>query len=374
MKFRNVLTLALCGVLAMGTMAGCSSSTEAVADSGAAAEEESGDTAAAGEESSEEAEGNYADTITVVWYPNESAEDYDVAREEYARLIEQATGKQVEQKLTTDYAIAIESIANGTAQICFMGAQGYIEAKNENDAVLPLFVNSGASGTLDDALYYSFLAVRKGEESEYASGDGYSIDNIAGKTISFVSNSSTSGFKVPTSSIISHFGQTEEWAGLTEDDLIEGGDGMLFSQVLFGGSHQGSAYNLMSGNADVAAFCDTEIAPYATCTEGEANTAGSVYRINDDANAPFDTVTGEEFVVIQSTPVLNGPFVYNSEALDPNDVQAIQDLFTSDEVANNELIFVPEGSDNVGMFEKTADEQFVLVEDSWFDPIRNLSE
>ena len=297
-----------------------------------------------------------------------------MAREEYARLIEQATGKQVEQKLTTDYAIAIESIANGTAQICFMGAQGYIEAKNENDAVLPLFVNSGASGTLDDALYYSFLAVRKGEESEYASGDGYSIDNIAGKTISFVSNSSTSGFKVPTSSIISHFGQTEEWAGLTEDDLIEGGDGMLFSQVLFGGSHQGSAYNLMSGNADVAAFCDTEIAPYATCTEGEANTAGSVYRINDDANAPFDTVTGEEFVVIQSTPVLNGPFVYNSEALDPNDVQAIQDLFTSDEVANNELIFVPEGSDNVGMFEKTADEQFVLVEDSWFDPIRNLSE
>ncbi len=297
-----------------------------------------------------------------------------MAREEYARLIEQATGKQVEQKLTTDYAIAIESIANGTAQICFMGAQGYIEAKNENDAVLPLFVNSGASGTLDDALYYSFLAVRKGEESEYASGDGYSIDNIAGKTISFVSNSSTSGFKVPTSSIISHFGQTEEWAGLTEDDLIEGGDGMLFSQVLFGGSHQGSAYNLMSGNADVAAFCDTEIVPYATCTEGEANTAGSVYRINDDANAPFDTVTGEEFVVIQSTPVLNGPFVYNSEALDPNDVQAIQDLFTSDEVANNELIFVPEGSDNVGMFEKTADEQFVLVEDSWFDPIRNLSE
>ena len=107
--------------------------------------------------------------------------------------------------------------------------------------------------------------------------------------------------------------------------------------------------------------------------EGEANTTGSVYAIKDNASAPFDTVAGEEFVIIQSTPVLNGPFVYNSEALDPKDVKAIQDLFTSDEVANNERIFVPEDSENVGMFEKAANERFVLVEDSWFDPIRDLS-
>lgn len=35
--------------------------------------------------------------------------------------------------------------------------------------------------------------------------------------------------------------------------------------------------------------------------------------------------------------------------------------------------FVPEDSDGVGMFEKTDSEHFVLVEDSWFDPIRDLS-
>lgn len=64
----------------------------------------------------------------MVWYPNESAEDYKPAPEEFARLITKATGREVEQKLTTDYAIAIESIASGTANICFMGAQGYIEA------------------------------------------------------------------------------------------------------------------------------------------------------------------------------------------------------------------------------------------------------
>ena len=350
MNLKRMLSLLLCGLLTVSVLVGCS------ANSAGGGDGSDGD--------------GYADTITLVWYPNESAEDYDVAREEYAKLIEQATGKKVEQKLTTDYAIAIESLSNGTAQICFMGAQGYIEAKNTNDAVLPLFVNSGESGTLDDAKYYSFLTVERENAEQYADGDSYSIDNIAGKTISFVSNSSTSGFKVPTSSIIGHFSDLN----LTEDDLVEGGEDMLFSQVLFGGSHQGSAFNLMSGKADVAAFCDTEIAPYADCVEGEANTTGSVYAIKDNASAPFDTVTGEEFVVIQSTPVLNGPFVYNSETLDPEDVKAIQDLFTSDEVANNELIFVPEDSENVGMFEKTANERFVLVEDAWFDPIRELSE
>lgn len=360
MKIKKFLTMALCAVLAATMMAGCTS-PDGTSDNG-------NNTNAANSQSGQG--GNYAETITLVWYPNESAEDYDVAREEYAKLIEQATGKKVEQKLTTDYAIAIESLANGTAQICFMGAQGYIEAKIANDAVEPLFVNSGESGTLDDAKYYSFLAVEKGNEGQYADGDSYSIDNIAGKRISFVSNSSTSGFKVPTNSIIGHFSDQN----LTEDDLIEGGDGKLFSQVLFGGSHQGSAFNLMSGKADVAAFSDTEIAPYADCVEGEPNTTGSVYAIKSDASAPFDTVTGEEFVIIQSAPVLNEPFAYNSDALDPEDVKKIQDLFTSDEVANNQLIFVPEGSDNVGMFEKAADERFVLVEDSWFDPIRNLSE
>lgn len=142
---------------------------------------------------------------------------------------------------------------------------------------------------------------------------------------------------------------------------------------MFGGSHQGSAFNLMSGKADVAAFCDTEMRAYASCTEGEENKVGSVYSIKDNAAAPFDQVQGERFVVIASTPVLNGPFFYNSETLSPEDVKAIQDLFTSDEVTNNEKIFIPRGSDAVGVFEKKGDSKFVLVEDSWFDPIREMS-
>jgi len=45
--------------------------------------------------------------ITVVWYPNESTNDYEPAREEFGRLITEATGREVVHRLTTDYVIAV---------------------------------------------------------------------------------------------------------------------------------------------------------------------------------------------------------------------------------------------------------------------------
>lgn len=375
MKRKNMLTkslaIATSLILGLGCLTGCGSSEEATTKTPAENKEQAAESEI---EVLEEESGDYADTITLVWYPNESADNFTATREEVGNLIEQATGKKVEQKLTTDYTIAIESVSSGSAQIgCMFGAEGYIQAKNANNAVDVLFVNSGASGTLDDAMYYSFIASKEENAEEYADGDSYSIQNIVGKKMSFVSNSSTSGFKVPTNSIISYFSADSQWADLTVDDLMEGGSDAFFSEVLFGGSHQGSAFNLISGKADVAAFCDTEIAPYASCVEGEEKQVGSVYEINEGAEAPFDTVTGEKFKVIFSTPVMNGPFVYNSETLSPDDVAAIQALFTSDEVANNEKIFYPADSEEAtGAYKKTADERFVTVEDSWYDPIRNM--
>ena len=368
-KFVSVVTMALTATMGIGCLTGCevgnriASTGENEVDKGYG--DESDNTVAS--DNSDE-----TDKITIVWYPNESAEDYNAAREAYGKLIEQATGKKVDQKMTTDYTIAIEAIANGTAQIAYMGAEGYVQAKNKSDAVTPLFVNSGASGTLDDALYYSFLAVKKDDKEQYTSGEGYSLDHIKGKRMSFVSNSSTSGFKVPTNEIVKYFSKTKDGGKLTVDDLIEGGSDAFFSEVLFGGSHQGSAYNLLSGKADIAAFCNNEMVPYADCTGGTENEMGAVYTIRENASAPFDTLEGSEFVVIQSTPVLNGPFAYNADTLSAEDVTAIQTLFTSQEVADNEMIFVPEGSEQAGLFEKDGKKCFLLVDDAWYDPIRTM--
>jgi len=311
--------------------------------------------------------------ITVVWYPNESANDYVEVRNEYGRVIEEATGRKVVHRLTTDYVVTIEAIASGAADIAaVMGAVGYAEARKKNSAVDVLFVNSGPSGTLDDAVYFSWLSVNKADADKYKDGGSYSIDNIQGKKISFVSNSSTSGFRVPTSGIIGHFSKKDAWKNIGPDDMAEGGPRAFFSQVLFGGSHQGSAFNMLTGKADVAAFCDYLIMPYVNLVSGELNKVGSVYAVKSDAVAPFNTIPGREFVCISVVPVLNGPHAYNPKNMTAEEIQKIRTAFTSDEVANNPFFFGKKDSGHSWLFQKTDKERFVQTSDSWYDPLREI--
>ncbi|MEA4924083.1 MAG: PhnD/SsuA/transferrin family substrate-binding protein [Syntrophomonadaceae bacterium] len=310
-------------------------------------------------------------TITVAWLPNNSGDDFKNVRAEFDKVIEKATGKKVEDKLTTDYAVLIEAIANGNAQIAYCGAQQYIEAHDKNNQVVPLVVNSGDSGTLKDAMYYSRIAVKKGNEDQYKSGSGYSIDNIVGKKMSFVSNSSTSGFKVPASAIISNFSKQEKWKSLKQEDLLEGGSDKFFSQVLFGGSHQLSLVNILSDKAEVAAVDDIDVETYVDLTSGNANAPGAVYTVRNGAAAPFDKLAGSQFVIIKSMAVMNAPFVVNSGYLKPETIEALQNAFISDEVTNNPKIFLPKDSKDKGIYKQP--QRFLKVEDSWYNPIRELS-
>ena len=307
--------------------------------------------------------------INIVWYPNESSNDHEASRNELGRLIEQATGRKVEHRLTTDYVIAIESIAGGSADIgAVFGAVGMIEAQQRNSAVQPLVVNTGPSGTLDDAVYYAWLAVNKGAEEQYRDGAGFSIENIQGKKMSFVSNSSTSGFRVPSSGIIDFFSKTAEWSNIDEDDILGIGRRPFFSEVLFGGSHQGSLFNLLDGRADIAAICDTCVDAYVELADGERNKTGAVYAIHQEAAAPFENSRGQEFVLIGVVPVLNGPIVYNPQNLSAAELQAIRDILISDETANNPLIF-GEGGD-FAFWTKNGEIRLTVPENSWYDPLR----
>jgi phosphonate transport system substrate-binding protein len=248
-----------------------------------------------------------------------------------------------------------------------MGAVGYIAAKNRNPQVDVLFVNADKDGTLDGAKYFAWLCVDVENADHYVSGDTYSIDNIAGKKMSFVSNSSTSGFKVPTSAIIAHFKSDD----LDADKLVEGGSGKFFGEVYLGQSHQGSAINLMNRNADVAAFCDIELQPYIELKSGNDNAVGAVYAIKAGADAPFNAHSGKEFVVIASTPVFNGPNAYNPQNLSAAEIKAIRELFTSDEVANNKKLFYDASVEGAfGLYKKSASYGYVLTTDSWYDPYR----
>mgnify|MGYP003586289876 CR=1 FL=1 len=343
---KKILVALMAGVLGVSLLAGCGNDSKKAADS---------------------------KTITMVWLPNESSEGHKNAREELGKIIEQATGKKVEHKLTTDYAITVETIANNKAALAWLGPQGYVEAHNKNAAVMPVVVPSGPSGTLEDAVYYAWLAVNKGQEGEYKKGDSYAIDNIQGKSFSFVSNTSTSGFKVPSSSIIKQFSSNDKWKNLKAADLMQGGKDKFFQEVMFGGSHQGAAINLLSGKVQVAAFCDEVLNPYVQVVSGKPNAVGSVYAVKQGAADPLSKYVGKEYVIIASTPVLNSPIVMNTKMLSADEQAKITAALTAKTTSDNKQIFVPKGDKFVGMFIKTKNEQFVKVEDSWFEPIRALS-
>jgi len=309
------------------------------------------------------------DTLTIAWLPNDSSDGLAGMRDEIANAISKATGKKVENKLTTDYAIAIAALENGQAQIGWFGANEYLTSHARDPKVIPLVVNTGPSGTLKDALYYSRLVVKKGEENKYEANGKFSIDNIVGKRMSFVSTNSTSGFNMPAAAIVGHFKSDPKWKNLTFEDLTQGGDSHFFKQVLFGGSHQLSLVNALTGRADVAAVCDFLVTNYVKLVSGTDNTAGAVYEIKQDAAAPFTSLGGKQFVIIKSIPVLNPPVEVNSAYLSEKTMKEIAKVLTSDEVAHNPKIFAPAG---VKGSDFQAPARFVDVADSWYDPMRKV--
>src|SRR5699024_8371851 len=160
----------------------------------------------------------------------------------------------------------------------------------------------------------------------------FSLDTIEGKKMSCESNSTTYGFKVPSASIIDHFSDKGKYADLAEEDLMEGGE--LFPQVLFGNSHQGSAVNLLTNNAEMAAFCDICNENYVQVFEGEENTPGFVYKVEENAAEPFNKVTGKKFTLMSVKPVINSPFVAKLHVPGHADFAQMLTLFTSDKAAD----------------------------------------
>jgi phosphonate transport system substrate-binding protein len=306
----------------------------------------------------------------VAWSPNSAGENQKAMRAEFDKIIASATGKKVQEKLTTDYNIAIAAVESGDAQLSWLGPFEYITAHARNPHIVCLVVESGDSGTTQDAMYHSRLVVKKGHEGQYKASDAYSIDNIAGKRIAFVSTSSTSGFNMPASAILASFHKQEEWKGLTREDLMQGGEGKFFRQVMFSGSHQLSLANLLMGKVDISAVDDIDVMNYLDLTAGADTREGAVYTVHKGADAPFTDLAGTQFVIIKSIPVLNTPFEANDAFLSQETLEKIVHALTADTVKENPLIFRPKGSTVAGLF--VQPHRFVKVEDAWYNPMRQI--
>ncbi len=304
--------------------------------------------------------------LTWVWYPNESVPEYAQVRRELLRVVSEALGREIKEQTTTDYAIAIEAVVNNNAAFSWFGGEGYTQAHAKNPKVLPLVTNS-PTNTLDTAKYYSMIAVLKENAPKYMVDGKYDLSLVKQKKFSFVSNSSTSGFRVPSSVLARQF-------GVDSQDLLEGGKDKVFAEVMFGGSHQGSMFNVLSGKAEVGVFCNECVRIYTDWMSDAAYQdpkVGDIVTIKAKADAPFDQFPGREMVLIASVPVLNAPIVMNTGLLTDQEIAALKAALTSEATTNNQIIFPPKGSAVKSMF--TTGHRFLPVEDKWYDPIRQLS-
>lgn len=305
--------------------------------------------------------------IKMVFYPNESGETMKEAREAFKNILSEATGRPAEIMTTTDYNIALEALVSGKVNMAYVGAEGYIQAHNKNEAVIPLATNSGASGTLEDALYYSFIAVVSEKAEEYKTAGVFDFEKLRGKNICFVSVNSTSGFTVPAKLIAAKLKEADT------DKLIEQGN--VFGKVIFAGSHQGAQAALYRGDADVACFAIPQTIKVYKLISGEADTDGCSYEVQDNDEEPFSSFKGRRITMLKTIPVLNAPIVINMKSVTEEEKAKIQEALTSEQTANNPGIFKIAGSDVKGIFPKyTEKTKLIVVEDAWYDKVRNLIE
>ena len=282
--------------------------------------------------------GKKNDTIKIVFLPNETNDSLKKSREEFARIVQEATGKKVEIVTTTDYNITVD-----------------IEA---------VLTNSGESGTLKDALYYSFIAVRGEDADKYRSGNGFDLKKIKGKSIGFVTNSSTSGFKVPGEVIVKEF-------GLKNTDELLGNK--VFSKVMFGNSHPGTQVLLFKGDVDVATFAIPKSFTIYELVAGKDFNSGATYKVKKWAVAPFGEFAGKSFTVIKSIPVYNGPIVFNTRTLSKEDQEKIKKALMAKSTTDNPHIFSNKKSKVRGLFLKENDNVgFVETNTAWYEGMKNI--
>ena len=217
---------------------------------------------------------------------------------------------------------------------------------------------------MEDALYYSFIAVRAEDAAKYRSGDGYDLKKLKGKSIGFVTNSSTSGFKIPGNLLVKEF-------GLKNTDELLGNK--AFSKVMFGNSHPGTQVLLFKGDVDAATFAIPKSFTIYELTAGKDFNSGATYRVKKGAVAPFGDYAGKSFTVIKSIPVYNGAIVFNIRTLAKEDQEKIKKALMSKSTTDNPHIFSDKNSKVRGLFLKeNPNVGFVETNTAWYEGMKNI--
>ncbi len=277
--------------------------------------------------------------------------------EPLANFISEHVGLPIEYTVGTSYNAVIESMRAGHTNCGTVGPFSYILAVEEADAeALAVQVTSGdpdTGVTYDPTLrpaYFSVISVKKGTGPA-------SVADLAGHSFSFVDPASTSGFLIPSATMIA--------AGIDPEDDIE---------EIFAGSHPTSALAVWNGKVDAGASTEATLVNLAK--EGQIDYCGFADgivgkdRTPEEIQAVYDACPdGYQVAISYSSPIPNTPFAV-SAGLPDSLKQAIKDALL--DIRNH-----PEVVDALGYWYIDPNIEYYLgLEnlDAYYDPLRVVAE
>ncbi len=234
--------------------------------------------------------------VTVAFLPNEGSVTLSPMSQMLVDEIQKALGDgyAVKGVVVDDYAAVTEAMLTGTAQIAWESGATFAKTNMEDSAIIPL-VTYGVDGKLDNASYTAYIATNIDNKADFEGKTrDQKLEQLKGKSFSFVSATSTSGRLVPTTSLYLEFGPEGRKAVTSKSQIFEKTDkeGGIFSEIMFGGNHPGSVLNIVDKKAYAGAFC---------CQYGK------------------DAI--DKLYIIDQVQVPNGPLWVNSKYIDA-DMQA----------------------------------------------------
>jgi len=230
--------------------------------------------------------GKAADKLVFVNVPGSSGSEEMEMFVPILEHVSEVSGIEIEYKIVTDYAACIQALRFGYADIARLGPFQYVQAR-ELAGVFP--VARDIKSNTREPFYYSLILARA--SLDFVAGEVVARD-LMGKTMAFVSPTSTSGYMVPETML--------RELGLTDDD---------FNEVYFAGSHASSIAALANGMVDLA--CTNEFR-YLKAIDAGVITPDDVTIIMKSEPIPTDPVVlrpglGEETVALLTAAWLTVP-------------------------------------------------------------------
>lgn len=170
------------------------------------------------------------DTLIFAYAPVEDPAVYEEVFVDFQKHLEDVTGKKVKWFAVTNYATQIEAMRAGRLHISGFAAGTVQDAVNTGG-----FVPMVVMGTADGFVGYRMAIIT------YKGSGIKTIDDLRGKNVAFVSESSNSGYSAPRALLYQNFGI------LPNKDY----------RVSFSGKHDNSITGVYNKDYDAAAIADT---------------------------------------------------------------------------------------------------------------------